>query len=130
MPVSTMRIVAVFLPQSKNNRIGSTTTMEQRCHRSAKGRHVSIPSKSIYGRWVSLCCVRVRSVKRKICNDEVMLTFWNQLTGHWIPELMDIISPMLNEKPVCRPPANNILQTFNKIVASLGDRLGPECLNF
>ena len=71
---------------------------------------------------------KVRQTKKYVTTK--LLTFWDQLTGHWIPELMDIISPMLNEKPVCRPPANNILQTFKKIVASLEDRLGPECLNF
>jgi len=48
-------------------------------------------------------------------------------TGYWIPELMYVIKPMLDEEPSRRPSSWGALQAFDKMVASLGYRLGPNC---
>jgi len=42
-----------------------------------------------------------------------------KLTGYWVPQLMDIIKPMLDEDPSRRPSSSAVLQTFNKLVVSL-----------
>lgn len=42
-----------------------------------------------------------------------------QLAGYWVPQLMDIIKPMLDEDPSRRPSSFVVLQTFDKLVASL-----------
>jgi len=42
---------------------------------------------------------------------------------------MDIVTPMVNEKPAHRPAAYVVLQAFNKLVAYQGEQLGSECVN-
>ncbi|KDR81627.1 hypothetical protein GALMADRAFT_135047 [Galerina marginata CBS 339.88] len=50
-----------------------------------------------------------------------------KLTGYWIPELMHVIKPMLDEDPSRRPSAFGALQAFDKMTASLGYQLQPTC---
>lgn len=40
---------------------------------------------------------------------------------------MDILKPMLDEDPNRRPPASFVLQTFDRLMSSLGHRLPPRC---
>jgi hypothetical protein len=42
---------------------------------------------------------------------------------------MDVVAPMINEKPARRPAATVVLQAFNNLVACLGSQLGSDCLN-
>ena len=49
----------------------------------------------------------------------VSCSFSLQLTGYWVPQLMDIIKPMLDEDPSRRPSSFAVLQTFDKLVVSL-----------
>lgn len=49
-----------------------------------------------------------------------------QLTGYWVPQLMHIIKPMLDEDPSQRPSSFAVLQAFDKLVVSLGLQSGPE----
>ena len=58
--------------------------------------------------------------------DDCLCTF-SQLTGYWVPQLMDIIKPMLDEDPSRRPSSFVVLQTFDKLVVSL--RLQSETEN-
>lgn len=55
------------------------------------------------------------------------LTKSGKLTGIWVPELMELVSPMLNKDPARRPASPHVLQTFDRLVAGLGDWLGPPC---
>ncbi|PPQ83325.1 hypothetical protein CVT25_003964 [Psilocybe cyanescens] len=50
-----------------------------------------------------------------------------KLTGFWIPELMFVIKPMLDEEPNRRPSSWNALHAFDKVVTSLGYRLESSC---
>ncbi|KAF8964711.1 kinase-like domain-containing protein [Flammula alnicola] len=50
-----------------------------------------------------------------------------KLTGYWVPELMHVIEPMLNEEPSRRPSSYGALQAFDKVTASLGLRVGRGC---
>jgi serine/threonine protein kinase len=43
-----------------------------------------------------------------------------QLTGFWVPQLMHIIKPMLDEDPSRRPSSFAVLQAFDKLIVSLG----------
>lgn len=51
--------------------------------------------------------------------------FFHQSTGFWVPELMNVIKPMLEEEPSRRPSSLGALHAFNKMVSSLGYRLEP-----
>ena len=42
-----------------------------------------------------------------------------QLTGYWVPQLMTILKPMLDEDPSQRPSSFAVLQAFDKLVAAL-----------
>lgn len=42
-----------------------------------------------------------------------------QLTGYWVPQLMSIIKPMLDEDPTQRPSSFAVLQAFDKLVVAL-----------
>jgi len=42
---------------------------------------------------------------------------------------MDIVAPMVDEKPAHRPAAHVVLQAFNNLVACQGEQLGTECDN-
>lgn len=47
-----------------------------------------------------------------------------QLAGYWVPELMHVIEPMLNEVPNRRPSSLVALEIFDKVISSLGFRIG------
>lgn len=53
-----------------------------------------------------------------------MVDLLSQLTGYWLPQLMYIINPMLEEDPAKRPSSFGALQAFDKIT---GYRLGQDC---
>lgn len=40
--------------------------------------------------------------------------------GYWVPQLMSIIKPMLDENPAQRPSSFAVLQAFDKLVVALG----------
>ncbi|PPR08082.1 hypothetical protein CVT24_010543 [Panaeolus cyanescens] len=44
-------------------------------------------------------------------------------TGFWVPELMQVIKPMLDEDPARRPSACTVLQTYDKLVHTLTYKL-------
>ncbi|KAF8798048.1 hypothetical protein BYT27DRAFT_7124490 [Phlegmacium glaucopus] len=44
-----------------------------------------------------------------------------KLTGYWVPQLMSIIKPMLDEDPSQRPTSFAVLQDFDKLVVALGE---------
>lgn len=48
-----------------------------------------------------------------------------KLTGYWVPELMFLLRPMLDEEPNRRPSAVSCLETFNYITRTLA--IGPIC---
>ncbi|KAH9484256.1 hypothetical protein JR316_0003736 [Psilocybe cubensis] len=50
-----------------------------------------------------------------------------KLTGYWIPELMLVIKPMLEDEPSRRPSSWHALHAFDKVVTSLGYRLESNC---
>ncbi|KAG6909689.1 hypothetical protein DXG01_015890 [Tephrocybe rancida] len=51
-----------------------------------------------------------------------------QLTGYCIPELMQLIRPMLHEDPNHRPSIRYVLQAFDNMVSMIGDhRLRATC---
>jgi len=47
-----------------------------------------------------------------------------KLTGYWVPQLMFIIKPMLDEDPSRRPSSFAVLQAFDKLVVALGLQIG------
>jgi len=49
-----------------------------------------------------------------------------KLTGYWVPQLMTILKPMLDEDPSQRPSSFAVLQAFDKLVAALGLQNGTE----
>ncbi|KAF9482784.1 kinase-like protein [Pholiota conissans] len=52
-----------------------------------------------------------------------------KLAGYWIPELMHVIEPMLNEVPDRRPSSLGALQIFDKVMSSLGISIGSPCVS-
>jgi len=54
---------------------------------------------------------------------------YHQLTGYWVPELMSVLKPMLDEEPSRRPSATSCLETFNNITTTLGYKIDidPNC---
>lgn len=56
-----------------------------------------------------------------------ILILYRQLTGYWLPELMFVLKPMLDEEPSQRPSAISCLETFDKITTTLGYKIGPSC---
>jgi hypothetical protein len=56
-----------------------------------------------------------------------ILMLYRQLTGYWVPELMFVLKPMLDEEPNRRPSAISCLEAFDKITTTLGYKIGPTC---
>ncbi|KAF8077919.1 kinase-like domain-containing protein [Lyophyllum atratum] len=53
-----------------------------------------------------------------------------KLTGYYIPELMQVIKPMLHETPHHRPSIRYVLQAFDAMVSMIGDhRLRSTCMS-
>ncbi|KAF8910957.1 kinase-like domain-containing protein [Gymnopilus junonius] len=50
-----------------------------------------------------------------------------KLTGYWVPELMHVIKPMLDDEPNRRPSAMEALQAFDKMTTSLGYHIESKC---
>ncbi|KAG6900868.1 hypothetical protein C0993_009986 [Termitomyces sp. T159_Od127] len=51
-------------------------------------------------------------------------------TGYYIPELMQLVKPMLDEDPNRRPSAHHVLQAFDTMVSMIDDyRLRSTCSN-
>ncbi|TFK42554.1 kinase-like domain-containing protein [Crucibulum laeve] len=44
-----------------------------------------------------------------------------KLTGYFVPELMQLIKPMLHERPELRPSTPLVLRAFDSMVASIGE---------
>lgn len=68
------------------------------------------------------------SLPRRIFFTADQFRFFVQLTGHNVPELMQLIRPMLHEEPRHRPPLFSVLRAFDRMVLSIGDfRLNATC---
>lgn len=75
--------------------------------------------------------------ERGECSDPYKIDIWAlgvlvlracKLTGHNVPELMQLIRPMLHEEPRHRPPLISVLRAFDRMVLSIGDfRLNATC---
>jgi len=51
-----------------------------------------------------------------------------KLTGYYVPELMQVVKPMLNEVPHYRPSIRYVLQAFDRMVSMIGEhRLQSTC---
>lgn len=44
-----------------------------------------------------------------------------QLTGYHVPELVHVVSPMLNERPEARPSSLAVLKAFDKMVPLISE---------
>lgn len=75
--------------------------------------------------------------ERGECSDPYKVDIWAlgvlvlracKLTGYNVPELMQLIRPMLHEDPRHRPPLSSVLRAFDRMVLSIGDsRLNSTC---
>jgi len=45
----------------------------------------------------------------------------HQLTGFYVPELMHIVKPMLNDRPEGRPTTLAVLRAFDKMASLIGE---------
>jgi len=43
-----------------------------------------------------------------------------QLMGYYVPELMHVVKPMLNDRPEGRPTSSAVLRAFDKMVSLIG----------
>lgn len=52
----------------------------------------------------------------------------SQLTGYFVPELMHVVKPMLNDRPEGRPTSLAVLRAFDKMVPLIDEeRLQMVC---